>query len=138
MGDPRIGLLSAPSMAEEQFEVSPTELAFKVVPDAYSTKQLRLINRGSSPMAFKIKTTNPKQYFVRPNQGVVPGRGPDNNAQRIVIHVMMGKVAEIPKDKCRDRFLVQYAPYDGEMPNEKFEWKKHFTDPAHKPKEIKL
>ena len=36
-------------------------------------------------MAFKIKTTNPKQYFVRPNQGVVPGRS-DMTASRVVIH----------------------------------------------------
>jgi len=117
---------------EQVLDVQPTELAFKVVKDAYSTKQLRLFNRGSKPMAFKIKTTNPKQYFVRPNQGIVkPG-------EKIVIHVMMGKVSEIPKEKCKDRFLVQSAVYDGELPNEKFEWKTHFTDPTMKPDEIKL
>merc|ERR1712070_948736 len=121
-------------MSEPPLDVQPTELSFKVVPDAYSTRQLRLFNRGSKPMAFKIKTTNPKQYFVRPNQGVVkPG-------EKIVIHVMMGKVAEIPKEKCKDRFLVQSAAYDGELPTDQkpFEWKQHFTDPKHKPDEIKL
>jgi hypothetical protein len=44
-----------------------------VVPDAYSPNQLRLFNRGTLPLAFKIKTTNPKQYFVRPSQGIVNG-----------------------------------------------------------------
>jgi len=119
---------------EPPLDVNPTELAFKVVPDAYSTKQLRLFNRGSKPMAFKIKTTNPKQYFVRPNQGVVKA------TEKIVIHVMMGKVPEIPKEKCKDRFLVQSAVYDGPMDAiDKFEWKAHFTDPnAPKPDEIKL
>jgi len=113
--------------------VQPQELAFKVVADAYSTKQLRLINRDPNhAMAFKIKTTNPKQYFVRPNQGIVPKN------DRMVIHVMMGKVSEVPKERCKDRFLVQSAPYDGVVPNEKFEWKSHFTDPNHKPHEIKL
>jgi len=119
-------------MSEPPLDVQPTELAFKVVPDAYSTKQLRLFNRGSKPMAFKIKTTNPKQYFVRPNQGIVKA------GEKIVIHVMMGKVHEVPKEKCKDRFLVQSAVYDGELPNDKFEWKTHFTDASHKPDEIKL
>ena len=35
---------------EQVVDVSPTELAFKVVPDQYSTKQLRLHNRGPKPM----------------------------------------------------------------------------------------
>ena len=34
---------------------------------------------------------------------------------------MMGKVSEVPKERCKDRFLVQSAPYDGVVPNEKFE-----------------
>jgi len=103
-------------------EVAPTELAFNVKPDAYATKQLRLYNRGSKSMAFKIKTTNPKQYFVRPNQGIVtPG-------SRTVIHVMMGKVAELPKEKCKDRFLVQSAAYEGpDVKNDKFEWKSWYV-----------
>jgi len=50
----------------------------------------------------------------------------------------MGKVPEVPKEKCKDRFLVQSAPYDGQMPNDKFEWKAHFTDPNYKPDEVKL
>ena len=108
-------------------------LCLAVVPDAYSTKQLRLFNRGSKPVAFKIKTTNPKQYFVRPNQGIVKA------GEKIVIHVMMKKLPQIPKEKCKDRFLLQSAVYDGELPNDKFEWKTHFTDPNHpKPDEIKL
>ena len=37
----------------------------------YSKRQMRLNNLGKVPIAYKIKTTNPKEYFVRPNQGVV-------------------------------------------------------------------
>jgi hypothetical protein len=114
-------------------EVSPHDLQFKVVIDQYSTRQLRLMNRGAKPMAFKIKTTNPKQYFVRPNQGVIEPGG------RTVIHVMMGKMTSMPKEKCKDRFLVQSAEYDGELTDTtKFEWKSYFTDPTHKPDEQKL
>merc|ERR1711907_623029 len=106
------------------------DLAFKVVPDQYSTKQLRLHNRSEQTMAFKIKTTSPKQYFVRPNQGLIKA------GDRQIIHVMMGKVSEVPKTPCKDRFLVQSSPYDGE-PTDKFEWKSHF-DKDHKCHERKL
>jgi hypothetical protein len=53
-----------------------------VVPDAYSTTQIKLFNRGTfyTSMAFKIETTDPKKYFVRPNQGIMsPG-------EKVVIH----------------------------------------------------
>jgi len=134
MGIRLIDSLAKFKMGEQgALEVSPTELAFKVVPDAYSTKQLRLQNRSAKNMAFKIKTTNPRQYFVRPNQGIVPP------GERTVIHVMMGKLPEVPKEKCKDRFLVQSAPFDGEVSDSaNFQWKAHFTDPKHKPDEIKL
>jgi len=124
--------------SESALEVSPTELAFQVKPDNYSTKQLRLFNRGSKNMAFKIKTTNPKQYFVRPNQGIVA------SGEKSVIHVMMGKVSEIPKEKCKDRFLVQSAVYEGDVQAAKFEWKTWFSQDNFpngnmpKPDEIKL
>jgi hypothetical protein len=81
-------------------------------------------------MAFKIKTTSPKQYFVRPNQGLIKA------GDRQIIHVMMGKVSEVPKTPCKDRFLVQSSPYDGE-PTDKFEWKSHFNK-DHKCHERKL
>jgi len=122
----------------EALDVSPQELAFKVTPDNYSTKQLRLSNRSKQTMAFKIKTTNPKQYFVRPNQGLI------KQGDRVIIHVMMGKMAEVPKEKCKDRFLVQSHPFDGPADQaEKFEWKTHFTSEkfppsTFKPSEVKL
>merc|ERR1712070_143620 len=126
---------------KESLEVSPQELAFKVTPDNYSTKQLRLTNRSAKIMAFKIKTTNPKQYFVRPNQGLI------KSGDRVIIHVMMGKMPEVPKEKCKDRFLVQSAPYDGPLDQqEKFEWRAYYTpdkfppppNGTFKPDEVKL
>ena len=73
---------------------------------------MRLHNKGSKPVAYKIKTTNPKQYFVRPNQGIVqPG-------ERKPIAVMMGKLPEMPTDKCKDKFLVQSIEYEGPIPED--------------------
>eukprot|EP00657_Telonema_sp_P-1_P005973 TRINITY_DN2383_c0_g2_i1.p1 TRINITY_DN2383_c0_g2~~TRINITY_DN2383_c0_g2_i1.p1 ORF type:complete len:117 (+),score=42.37 TRINITY_DN2383_c0_g2_i1:172-522(+) len=91
------------AMASAQYagnlEVTPGELQFQVVVGDYSKRQMRLHNKGSKNIAYKIKTTNPKQYFVRPNQGVVkPG-------ERKPIAVMMGKLTSEPTEKCKDKFL---------------------------------
>ncbi|KAI8322941.1 PapD-like protein, partial [Martensiomyces pterosporus] len=52
---------------------------------------LRLTNKNNSPVAFKVKTTAPKQYCVRPNA--------------VVLQPMK---EEVPADfKCRDKFLIQ-------------------------------
>ena len=32
---------------------------------------LRLINKGDAPIMFKIKTTKPERYLVRPSNGVI-------------------------------------------------------------------
>merc|ERR1712031_30759 len=40
---------------------------------------------------------------------------------------MMGKVPEIPKEPCKDRFLVQSYQYEGEENEDKFEWKTYFS-----------
>merc|ERR1711934_1188306 len=104
------GLFVRATMAHIQMagnlEVTPGELQFQVVVGDYSKRQMRLHNKGNKPIAYKIKTTNPKQYFVRPNQGVV---GPN---ERKPIAVMMGKLSEMPQDKCKDKFLVQSIVYE--------------------------
>ncbi|KAJ2238178.1 phosphatidylinositol-binding protein scs2, partial [Coemansia sp. RSA 455] len=41
---------------------------------AVTQDMLRLTNKNNSPVAFKVKTTAPKQYCVRPNAGrIEPG-----------------------------------------------------------------
>merc|ERR1712086_506940 len=106
-----------------QLEVTPPELQFSVKVGDYSKRQMRLNNLGKVPIAYKIKTTNPKEYFVRPNQGVVQPK------ERAIIQVMMGKLSQLPKEKCKDKFLVQSCLYDGNIPAEdKFDWKKEITE----------
>eukprot|EP00658_Telonema_sp_P-2_P002055 TRINITY_DN10783_c0_g1_i2.p1 TRINITY_DN10783_c0_g1~~TRINITY_DN10783_c0_g1_i2.p1 ORF type:complete len:245 (+),score=64.33 TRINITY_DN10783_c0_g1_i2:77-811(+) len=118
-------------------EVTPGELAFQVVVGDYSKRQMRLNNKGTKPMAYKIKTTNPHQYFVRPNQGVVkPG-------EKTRIAVMMGKLPAQPTEKCRDKFLVQATEYDGPIPDDndkKFDWHTNIDgkDPKNKIYDCKL
>ncbi|KAJ1962911.1 phosphatidylinositol-binding protein scs2 [Dipsacomyces acuminosporus] len=64
---------------------------------------LRLTNKNNSPVAFKVKTTAPKQYCVRPNAGrIEPGESVE---VQVVLQPMK---EELPADyKCRDKFLIQ-------------------------------
>ncbi|GAA5877297.1 hypothetical protein JCM3774_001629 [Rhodotorula dairenensis] len=54
-------------------------------------------------VAYKVKTTAPKQYCVRPNSGrIEPG-------ETVEVHVLLQPMKEdpAPGTKCRDKFLVQ-------------------------------
>ncbi|KAJ1888358.1 phosphatidylinositol-binding protein scs2 [Kickxella alabastrina] len=73
--------------------------------------QLRLTNKNNSPVAFKVKTTAPKQYCVRPNAGrIEPG---DSVEVQVVLQPMK---EDPPADfKCRDKFLIQSIQITPEM-----------------------
>ncbi|KAK8615060.1 hypothetical protein V6N13_068846 [Hibiscus sabdariffa] len=63
---------------------------------------LNLSNKTDNYVAFKVKTTNPKKYCVRPNTGVVQPRSTCN------ITVTMQAQKEAPPDmQCKDKFLLQ-------------------------------
>lgn len=60
-------------------------------------------NPNNRPVVFKIKTTAPKQYCVRPNSGrIEPG-------QEVEVQVLLQAMKEEPPTdfRCRDKFLVQ-------------------------------
>ncbi|KAG9087945.1 phosphatidylinositol-binding protein scs2, partial [Ceratobasidium sp. 392] len=62
-----------------------------------------ITNPNAYPVAFKVKTTAPKQYCVRPNLGVIePGGSSD-------VQVWLQAMREDPpiNFKCKDKFLVQ-------------------------------
>ncbi|KAF9297613.1 phosphatidylinositol-binding protein scs2 [Mortierella antarctica] len=60
-------------------------------------------NPTQLPIAFKVKTTAPKQYCVRPNSGRVEA------GQELEVQVQMQAMKEDPPAdfKCKDKFLVQ-------------------------------
>jgi len=64
---------------------------------------LTVHNPTSSDQAFKVKTTAPKKYCVKPNTGIVPA------GATTVVTVIMQAQREVPADleNCRDKFLVQ-------------------------------
>ncbi|EON68855.1 hypothetical protein W97_08113 [Coniosporium apollinis CBS 100218] len=84
-------------------ELEPVELGFKR-PFSHEVSQvLRLKNPNSDPVAFKVKTTAPKQYCVRPNSGRIEPGGD------VEVQVLLQAMKEDPPmdARCRDKFLVQ-------------------------------
>ncbi|EJT77609.1 hypothetical protein GGTG_02715 [Gaeumannomyces tritici R3-111a-1] len=84
-------------------ELDPSELGFQRPFTSEVAQVLRIRNPNSLPVAFKVKTTAPKQYCVRPNSGRIE---PDQEVQVQVLLQAM-KVDPPADAKCRDKFLVQ-------------------------------
>lgn len=84
-------------------ELEPAELGFKRPFHHEVSQVLRLHNPNSHPVAFKVKTTAPKQYCVRPNSGRIdPG-----SAVEVQVLLQAMKEDPAPDARCRDKFLVQ-------------------------------
>ncbi|KAI8364180.1 PapD-like protein [Blakeslea trispora] len=72
-----------------------------------SKESLHVKNPGPEPIVFKVKTTAPKQYCVRPNAGRI-----EANSEIEVQIILQPFREEPPEDyKCKDKFLVQTAPF---------------------------
>ncbi|OSX70075.1 hypothetical protein BU14_0930s0007 [Porphyra umbilicalis] len=79
----------------------------------YASAWLRLGSASAEPVAFKVKTTKPSRYCVRPNHGVVlPGGGVDVEVICLEPPPPSPGTAgsASPVVICRDKFLIQAAP----------------------------
>ncbi|CAN6461102.1 unnamed protein product [Victoria cruziana] len=91
-------------MASQMVSIHPEELSFPFELEKQSYCNLKLVNNSEHCVAFKIKTTAPKKYFVRPNTGVILPW------DSVVILVTLQAQREYPPDmQCKDKFLVQSA-----------------------------
>ncbi|GLT84396.1 hypothetical protein SLE2022_026300 [Rubroshorea leprosula] len=82
--------------------VQPTELKFPFELRRQSSCSMQLTNKTEKYVAFKVKTTNPRKYCVRPNSGIVLPRSACN------VTVTMQAQREAPPDmQCKDKFLLQ-------------------------------
>ncbi|KAL1960259.1 hypothetical protein VTO42DRAFT_8802 [Malbranchea cinnamomea] len=83
-------------------ELEPTELGFRRPLTREVSEILRISNPHNSPVIFKVKTTAPRRYCVRPNSGrIEPG-------SHIDVQVLLQAMKEEPPldAKCKDKFLV--------------------------------
>ncbi|KAJ1262624.1 hypothetical protein BS78_09G123100 [Paspalum vaginatum] len=83
-------------------EIHPAELRFLVEVKKQSSCCVHLVNKSDQYVAFKVKTTSPKRYCVRPNVGVIlPLASCD-------FTVTMQAPKNAPPDlQIKDKFLVQ-------------------------------
>ncbi|XP_047324364.1 vesicle-associated protein 1-1-like isoform X2 [Impatiens glandulifera] len=87
---------------QELLTIEPLELKFPLELKKQISSSFQLLNKTDNFVAFKVKTTNPKKYSVRPNSGIVQPRS------TCAVVVTMQALKEAPPDlQCKDRFLVQ-------------------------------
>ncbi|XP_031101663.1 vesicle-associated protein 2-2-like [Ipomoea triloba] len=91
-------------MSFDLLDIIPRDVKFIFESRKQSTSTIRLANKSDKDVAFKVKTTNPKKYSVRPNAGVL---SPKSSCD---FTITMQAQREPPPDMiCKDKFLVQGA-----------------------------
>ncbi len=90
--DPLGGLLLDPS----------NELRFKGPFRDYVTVSMSIKNPTERRIAFKIKTTAPKRYCVKPNSGIL------DPLQSMKVNVLLQPFEYDPNEKSKHKFMVQY------------------------------
>lgn len=113
------------SKQEQVLILNPSsEIKFRGPFTGVVTTELELYNPSLKRVMFKVKTTAPKRYCVRPNSGIVePGT-------RLMISVMLQPYDhEQASEKNKHKFMVQsmVAP-DGPIENQEALWKDSTPD----------
>lgn len=78
------------------------ELKFRGPFDDYVSVSLTIRNPTPKRIAFKIKTTAPKRYCVKPNSGVL------DPEQTMKVNVLLQPFIYDPNEKNKHKFMVQY------------------------------
>jgi len=95
------------SKAEQVLVLEPSnELRFKGPFTEIVVSDLKLTNPSDQRVCFKVKTTAPKRYCVRPNSGIIdPGAS-------VTVAVMLQPFVFDPNEKNKHKFMVQtmFAP----------------------------
>lgn len=99
------------SKQEQVLKISPpNELEFKGPFTQPVSSVMYLTNPSDRKVCFKIKTTAPKKYCVKPNSGVI------DPEEKVKISVSLQPFDFVPQEKNKHKFMVQamYAP-EGEF-----------------------
>ncbi|GAA5988106.1 hypothetical protein JCM11641_000905 [Rhodosporidiobolus odoratus] len=80
-----------------------SQLAFQRPFTQLVKRTLQVTNHNSQAVIYKVKTTAPKTYCVRPNAGRI------ESGETVEVQVLLQPMREDPpaSAKCRDKFLVQ-------------------------------
>ncbi|KAL8462981.1 hypothetical protein ACS0TY_033840 [Phlomoides rotata] len=87
--------------AQHLISVHPEELKFRFELEKLSCCDLKVTNNTEHHVLFKVKTTSPKKYFVRPNISMM------HPWDSCVIRVTLQAQREYPLNmQCKDKFLL--------------------------------
>lgn len=81
----------------------PNEITFKGPFTDVVTSNLKLTNPSDKYVCFKVKTTAPKQYCVRPNSGLIPP------SESVLVSVMLQPFDYNAEERNKHKFMVQTA-----------------------------
>lgn len=91
--------------------LDPPDLGFRRPFNREICQVLHLTNNNPDAVVFKVKTTAPKHYCVRPNSGrIEPGKHVE---VQVLLQAMKDEPA--PDAKCKDKFLVQTVAVTKDM-----------------------
>uniref|UniRef100_A0A915J5J9 Major sperm protein n=1 Tax=Romanomermis culicivorax TaxID=13658 RepID=A0A915J5J9_ROMCU len=81
----------------------PNEITFKGPFTDVVVSHLKLTNPSDKSVCFKVKTTAPKQYCVRPNSGVIPPN------ESVLVSIMLQPFDYVADERNKHKFMVQTA-----------------------------
>uniref|UniRef100_A0A0E0R258 MSP domain-containing protein n=1 Tax=Oryza rufipogon TaxID=4529 RepID=A0A0E0R258_ORYRU len=82
--------------------IYPEDLTFLFELDKPCYCNLKVVNNSEHHVAFKVKTTSPRKYFVRPNASII------QPWDSCTITITLQAQKEYPPDmQCKDKFLIQ-------------------------------
>uniref|UniRef100_A0A7S0ZHW0 MSP domain-containing protein n=1 Tax=Timspurckia oligopyrenoides TaxID=708627 RepID=A0A7S0ZHW0_9RHOD len=96
---------------ENFVRVSDKELKFEVNSGKETIREITLDSQVQELVLFKVKTTRPTHFYVRPNVGILQPR------QSLKVELILNAMNEIPVDitKWSDKFLILVAVLPQEL-----------------------
>lgn len=89
--------------------VRPRTLRFPCVPNKASVQSLLLSFRGAAPLAFKVKTSNPRRYACHPTKAVLLPGAP----QSFSVKLRPTAIKLSDCRDCQDRFKIFFFALRG-------------------------
>eukprot|EP00049_Salpingoeca_infusionum_P024073 m.14676 g.14676 ORF g.14676 m.14676 type:complete len:297 (-) comp6394_c0_seq1:319-1209(-) len=81
-------------------DITPSTIVFKASPGQKIVGQMKIQNLVNSPVAYKIKTTRPKSYIVKPIHGLLGPR------EEVPIEITLTNTEDLPDDASKHKFQV--------------------------------
>ncbi|CAI9275058.1 unnamed protein product [Lactuca saligna] len=102
-----LGFSQEGNMGGKLLELDGSSIKFICEIKKQSTSSVHISNISDEYVAFKVKTTSPKRFCVRPNSGII---SPKSECSFTV--TMQGLRSHPSEVECKDKFLVQSTVVD--------------------------